>query len=299
LSAGNPLLSVIVPTKGRLAYLRSCLHALADADYPRDRFELVVVNDGGGREVDEIAASFGERLDVRVTFPGRPGPSAARNAGAAMARGGFVAFTDDDCEPDPRWLCELERQLERNPGAAVGGKTRNGATCNQPAVASQIVVDAVHAHFNRHPGRPRFFASNNLAFPARPFRALGGFDECFRYAEDRHMCERWIGADHRFVHAPEAVVYHMRTFTLPGFLAQHFGYGRGAFTFRSARLPGPRRAADHTGVLKALALRTMRGHHEGRRMTIAGYVALSQLATAAGFGREALTGLARPGGGGE
>lgn len=282
----SPVLSVVVPTKGRPRYLERCIGALAGADYPRDRFEVVIVNDGGGTEVERIVSSAGDRLAVELVDPGRTGPSAARNAGAMSSRGEFIAFTDDDCEPAPRWLAALERALERNPGAAVGGETRNGAPHNKAAVASQLVVDAVHAHFNRDPAAPRFFASYNVAFPAQPFRALGGFDERLRYAEDREMCERWLGAGHRFTHAPGALVHHMRTLTLREFWGQHYGYGRGAWAFAGVRR-GRDPAADRREVLRALA-GVARRSGNADRPGVWGYLALSQIATVAGFAREAM-----------
>ncbi|MGH2821063.1 MAG: glycosyltransferase, partial [Actinomycetota bacterium] len=78
----SPVLSVVVPTKGRPRYLERCLRALAGADYPRDRFEVVIVNDGGGTHVERIASSARARLAVALVEPERTGPSAARNAGA-------------------------------------------------------------------------------------------------------------------------------------------------------------------------------------------------------------------------
>jgi GT2 family glycosyltransferase len=253
----------------------------------------VIVNDGGGPQVERIASSAEDRLPVELVEPEGTGPSAARNAGAMSSRGEFVAFTDDDCEPAPRWLAALERALERNPGAAVGGETRNGAPQDTAAVATQLVVDAVHAHFNRDPAAPRFFASYNVAFPAQPFRALGGFDERFRYAEDREMCERWLAAGHRFAHAPGALVHHMRTLTLREFWSQHYGYGRGAWGFRRVRGTGPGHAADSPAVAAALLRSWIRAPGPARP-ALAGYLALSQVATAAGFGREAAAALLGP-----
>jgi glycosyltransferase involved in cell wall biosynthesis len=288
----EPLISVVVPTKGRPRYLRGCLTALAAADYPRASFEVVIVNDGGGAEVERIASSFAEQLDVRLVAPDTTGPSAARNAGAAAGRGRYLAFTDDDCEPTAGWLRELERGLEENPGSAVGGETRNGAS-QSAAAASQMVIDAVHMHFNRDRASPRFFASYNLAFPTEPYLALGGFNERFRYAEDREMCERWLSSGHRFVHAPAALVYHMRRLTLREFVNQHYGYGRGAAAFHRSRAPGQPRRSDRAGVLRALALEAIRGKRGRHKPAIAAYVALSQLATAAGFAREAIAGVIR------
>jgi len=282
--AADPVLSVVVPTKGRPEYLTRCLAALANTDYPLEQLEVVVVNDGGGPRVARVARSVSGDLPVRLESPERSGPSAARNAGAFSARGRFVAFTDDDCEPGAGWLAALARALEANEGAAIGGRTVNGAPRNGPAAATQMVVDSVHAHFNRDSAAPRFFASYNLAFPADAFRALGGFDERFRYAEDREMCERWLGAGRRFVYAPDALVRHVRTLTLREFLGQHYGYGRGAWAFGRGRETA---WADHGGVLRELARRAASPDGpEGQRIAAAGYVALSQVATAAGFARE-------------
>lgn len=275
---------MIVPTKGRPRYLEGCLAALAGADYPRGRFEVVVANDSRGAEVEGVVERFAGTVDVRLTTPARTGPSAARNAGAWAAEGRHLAFTDDDCEPTPGWLAALERALDQHPGAAAGGVMINAAKHNPGAVASQAVVDSLLEQFNRDPAAPRFFASSNLAFPAEPFRAIGGFDEDFRYAEDRELCRRWIRSGHRLVHAPDALVYHMRTLTLREFVGQHHGYGRGAWAFQHA---APDERWRSSGVLRALARRALRLDPGARRIATAGYVALSQAATASGFMREA------------
>jgi GT2 family glycosyltransferase len=274
----GPVISVVVPTVGRPHRLERCLAALEASELGRERFEVIVVDDSGGPETARVAEA--SALDPRLVEPGRSGPSGARNAGATAARGEFVAFTDDDCEPSPGWLTALQRALGAHPGAAVGGVTVNGVPDDKAAEASQAVVDAVHGAFNADPGAPRFFASSNLAFPAREFLAVGGFDERFRYAEDREMCERWLRAGHQFGHAPDAVVVHMRTMTLREFWRQHYGYGRGAAAFaRSRRDAGA--WAERPGIARELAVRARAGGP-----TLAAHLALSQVATAAGFARE-------------
>ena len=293
MSAERPVISVVVPTKGRLSYLERCLEALRNTDFERQRFEVVVANDRGGEGVDSLVGSFADELTVAIARPQRSGPSAARNAGAAVSRGAYVAFTDDDCEPSPAWLTALRRSLEANPGAAVGGRIENGVPEDLGAVASQVVVDAVHAHFNQDPGAPRFFASSNVAFPADAFQAVGGFDEDSLYAEDRELCERWIRTGHRFVSAPQAVVVHMRTLGLREFMGQHYGYGRGARSFHRYRSPKQRRA-DRLGVLREVSREALRRHEDRGRLAVAGYAALSQLATAAGWARETVGRSARP-----
>jgi GT2 family glycosyltransferase len=293
MSGKQPVISVVVPTKGRLSSLERSLKALRAAECARERFEVVVANDHGGDRVDSLVGSFADELQVAIARPERTGPSAARNAGAAAARGTYVAFTDDDCEPAPSWLPALERSLEENPGAAVGGRVQNGMPENLGAVATQVVVDALHAHLNRDPRSPRFFASSNVAFPTDAFRSMRGFDEGFRYAEDRELCERWVRSGRRFVYAPQAVVVHMRALGVREFVSQHYGYGKGARAFHHS-LGREERHAERSLVLRELARETLRRHDHHSRLAVAGYAALSQFATAAGFVREAVGGSGTP-----
>ena len=282
-----PSFSVVIPTAGRPRYLERCLDALGRVEPPSGGLEVVVVNDGGGTAIENVVAAAGTPLVARIVSPDGTGPSAARNAGAAAGEGTHVAFTDDDCEPRRGWLVALESALARIPGAAAGGRTVNGVPGDRGASASQIVVDALHSQFNRDPSSPRFFASSNMALPREEFLAVGGFDPGFRYAEDREFCERWLRSGRRFVAAPEAVVDHMRTLTPGEFWRQHHGYGRGARAFSRAR-SGDGAHADTAGVLRGLVA-GLRRADGGGRLPVAAYVALSQVATATGYLREAVS----------
>ena len=105
---------MIVPTHRRPAQLAECLAALARLDYPSDRYEVIVVDDGGGMPLDEVLEPF--RAHMAVTcLAGRRVAAAARNAGAARARGDLLAFTDDDCRPRPDWLRRLARAMRPSP----------------------------------------------------------------------------------------------------------------------------------------------------------------------------------------
>lgn len=226
--------TIIVPTFNRPQNLSDCLSAFAKLDYASDRFEVIVVDDGGPVALDAVVAPFQKTMNVMLLKQVNAGPAAARNYGAQFARGKYLAFTDDDCVPAAGWLSSLYEHLNEQLNCMVGGRIANALADNVYASTSQLITDLVYAYYNADPLHAHFAATNNLAVPADLFRALGGFDQAFLTSEDRDWCDRWLDAGYPFVYAGNAVIYHARQLTLRSFWRQHFGYGRGAWRFNRA-----------------------------------------------------------------
>ena len=104
----SPSVSVIIPCYRHAAVLPRLLEALEVQETPLD-FEVLVVESGG----DEAARLVGERFpEVGVLSHGhRLFPGAARNRGAAAAKGACLAFVDADAVPERRWLETLHGRL--------------------------------------------------------------------------------------------------------------------------------------------------------------------------------------------
>lgn len=242
-----PIFSIVIPTYNRPEQLAVCLQACARLDYPRDRFEVIVVDDGGVEPLDGIVARFHGTLTLKLLQQENTGPAAARNRGASEAAGEFLAFTDDDCAPASDWLKALGRHCVASPDCVVGGRTVNALTGNVYSTASQLLISYLCSFYNAISHNARFFPSSNLAFPTKQFRAVGGFDVTYprAAAEDRELCDRWLHLGRRMIYASEAVVYHAHALTFRTFLRQHFHYGQGAFCFHRVRA---RRLQDRVKV---------------------------------------------------
>lgn len=290
MSADLPNFSVVVPTYERPAQLAACVRALARLDYPRERFEVLIVDDASARSPLKVVESFGDALDVRLLGQARnAGPAAARNLGARQARGDFLAFTDDDCEPERGWLRAFAARFAEAPTRIVGGHTVNALARNPYAETSQLIIEVVYAHFNRDDADARFFTSNNFAVHAASFREVGGFDETFRTSEDREFCARWRSRGMGMTYEPRAVVMHSHRLTLGSLWRQHFGYGRGALRFHRAReaqgdSPFKPDADFYTKLLRASLSQTPKT--KAARLTA--LLLWSQAANAAGFFYEKL-----------
>jgi GT2 family glycosyltransferase len=227
----KPFFSIIVPTYNRPERLADCLESLSRLDYPRDCFNVIVVDDGSQVKPEAVVAQFLDRLDVTLITQIHGGPAEARNKGAAEARGEFLAFTDTDCMPVSNWLQNLAARFATAPDHAIGGRVLNPLPGNPYSTTSQIILDVVYDYYNtNHEQRP-FFPSSNLAMPADQFYAIGGFDPTFTTSEDRDFGDRWCHHGFQMTYAPEALVYHAHALTFSTFWRRYFNYGRGAFRF--------------------------------------------------------------------
>lgn len=287
LGGATPSFTIVIPTYGRPQQLALCLEALAELDYPRDCFDVVVVDDGSETPPESVIARFRSRLEITLVKQEHRGPATARNTGAASARGEFVAFTDDDCRPDPGWLRAFAAAFALSPTTGLGGRTLNALDDNPYSGASQLLIQYLYTYYNSPAGPGRFFTSNNLALPKLEFLAIGGFDSSFPQAaaEDRDLCDRWLHEGHGMTYVPEALVFHAHTLTLRGFCRQHFGYGRGAWHYhrgRSRRGQGRIRLEPLPFYVNLLRYPLSRTEGWGGAL-LAALMPISQLAMAAGF----------------
>ena len=277
------LCSIVIPTRGRPGQLAGCLEALTALEYPRDQFEVIVVDDGGNTAIEPLRR-FERSIDLSVISQAHSGPAAARNLGVARARGELLLFIDDDCRPAPSWLQRLVDRATENPGSAVGGRTLNGVERNLFSHASQLIVEVGYAQNNPDPGSASWFACNNLALPASGFRAIGGFDPRFRTAEDSELCDRWRMHGYRMVYALDAVVFHHHALGSRSFCRQHFQNGRGLFHYRSAyRRRRDARARIEPSYYLALAGAALQAERGMRRLGLLACVLLAQAVNAFGF----------------
>jgi GT2 family glycosyltransferase len=195
-----PKFSIIVPTFRRSDVLGRTIDALLATDYPSDRFEIIVVNDGDDRATRGVVNAV-QTGPVKVTLIcGRgKGAAAARNDGARAAYGDFLVFVDDDILVPPN---HLTAQLEVR---AVHGESITGADWWEftPDVVSDLQATALgryrlaleHSYRRRAPQRwtyPRGLATAHFTLRRTLFDELGGFDERFPYAgvEDWEFCLR-------------------------------------------------------------------------------------------------------------
>lgn len=197
-----PAISVIVPVYRDWDRLPALIAALAAQD--RRDFELVLVDNepGAGNPVPSLPDPG---VPVRRVPCARPGAYAARNAGAARARGALLVFTDADCLPAADWLRRMARAAAEHPGRILAGPVDMLARPDPGAWEIFDTVRGIPQHvFLRH----GYAATANLALAAALFARLGGFDPARLSGGDAEFCRRARGRGVTLHLVPGARIAH-------------------------------------------------------------------------------------------
>lgn len=255
-------LSVVLCTWNRSKTLAIVLASLEASLAPGSfNWEILVVDNNSTDDTRGICDSFVKRNPdrFRYLFEERQGKSFALNTGVRNARGGIVAFTDDDVTVDPNWVAQIYATFQNYECAGVAGRIVALWTCKQP---SWIDLDGPYHHdaygaivrfekgdrphelsctaaganfafrrgmFEKY-GLFRLDLSGNHADSRRPGDLLGG--------EDTEFCRRLLNAGEKLIYAPKAVVHHpVELHRLKKKYLRTFAFNYGRYGVRLSGIP--------------------------------------------------------------
>lgn len=195
------LVSIIIPTRNRVEYLKQALDSVYAQDYAD--FEVIVVDDGSTDTTSELVQQYDKRLHYYHQY--HQGVAAARNYGIRHAKGRWVAFLDDDdlflpgklsknmaylrSHPDIIWLCSgfqlVDAQAQPLP--------------REPIVPPAEITLHEIAMFS-------FLHTSSVVVSASVLREVGGFPEGVKVSEDYHVWAKLL-AQGKGGAMPEVLTY--------------------------------------------------------------------------------------------
>lgn len=212
-----PLASIVIPVYGQLDHSLRCLRSLA-AWPPQVPFEVIVVDDGS---LDDSAAVLpaidGLRYHRRAA---NGGFIAACNDGAAMARGEYLVFLNNDTVPQPGWLDALLKTFGEHPCAGLVGAQLLYPDGRLQEAGGVVFADGSGWNYGRgeSPADPRhaylreadYASGAAIAIPRALFSEVGGFDTRYApaYYEDTDLAFAVRAAGRRVLYQPAARVVH-------------------------------------------------------------------------------------------
>lgn len=207
----SPVVSVVVPTRGRAAYLEVTLDSLLE-QRGGIHSEILVVDDGDG---DAIADAVRARPPVRyVPHGARRGLNAARNTGLREAGATLIAFVDDDVLAPPGWLEALVEGAGRHPHAeAFGGPIRARFEGRTPRSCGREQPPITTLDLGERDREVDFVWGANLAVRRSSIERIGSFDESIvrPHGDEEEWLERLRAAGGRIVYLAAAGLHHRRT----------------------------------------------------------------------------------------
>lgn len=168
-----PLVSVVVATYNAKALLKNALTALINENFDKNKYEIIVVDDGSKDGTAIFLKNFvKDKPNIHYIQQTNKGVSDARNAGIKIAKGELIAFTDSDCLVDKNWLKEIVKPFEDEEIIGVCGKIISEPKKFNPF--AHYVIDEYATEF----------ISCNEAYRKEILDKLNGFDTVFKYGFD-------------------------------------------------------------------------------------------------------------------
>ena len=240
------LISVVIPVLDTAETLPAQLEALRRQTYG-GKWEVIIADNGSTDGTPDLARTWADRIpELRVVDASdRKGQAHARNVGAAVARGDFIAFCDADDVATPGWL-EAMAEAARSFDVVAGALDHD--SLNDPLVRSWRSAQPREEGPEDQVFLP-WAESANLGARTLVFRELGGFNEDYPTGEDVEFSWRAQLGSYRFRFARGAVVRYRHRTGFGPLVRQHYAFGvNSAKLYRDFRSRGMPKSPVHRAL---------------------------------------------------
>ena len=216
----KPYVSVVIPTYNRSGILPLCLDSLFNQTYPKDCYEIIIINDGSKDNTEDVLREFEKKAPCDFIWASQKnqGITRAENFGLSKAKGAIVCFTADDCITDKNWILHLVNGFITDTIGAVGGKVVSYQiiTPIQQFIEDSGVLDQETF------AKRNTLITGNAAYWRHILITIGGFDSHLNACEDLDISIKTqrLGYTLRFI--PDAIVQHDHPATVKGFFSQQY-----------------------------------------------------------------------------
>ncbi|GEN33548.1 MULTISPECIES: mycofactocin biosynthesis glycosyltransferase MftF [Aneurinibacillus] len=221
----TPFVSIVIPVRNRPADIRRCIESVLCCHYPRDRFEIIVIDDfSTDNETKEAIKEYDVRL---IEMEQNVGQSCCRNIGVREAKGEVIAFTDSDCVVSHNWLRLLTQPFVDENIAIVGGGvdsySSKKALDRYEEVRSPLHMGERGGEIG--PGKLiPYIPTCNVFIRRSAFLQVGGFKEEMRVGEDVDLIWRVLQQGNKGWYIPEGRILHRHRNRMSEFIVRRAQY---------------------------------------------------------------------------
>ena len=217
--------SFIIPVFNRPQEIKELLECFLEI---KDKYEIVIVEDGSTETSEEVVISYQDRLDISYYFKNNTGPGDSRNFGMKKAKGNYYIILDSDVLLPSNYLIEVKTFLNSNFVDCYGGPDASHPSFSNLqkaisfAMTSFITTGGIRGRKTQiNNFQPRSF---NMGISKKAFLASQGFGN-IHPGEDPDLSLRLVKLGFNTALIPSAIVYHKRRISWSKFYKQVYKFG--------------------------------------------------------------------------
>lgn len=226
ISTDIPYISIIVPVFNGERFIGTCIESINKLNYPKDNFEVIVVDNGSSdRSIDTIR-NFQNNSDIDIKLYVEKGKGAyrARNLGVKNAKGDIIVFTDADCIVNCNWLANIVSYFSDKTVGGVAGEIfpqKGNSLVERYAVSIEMWSQKPMFNSRLLP----FAQTGNVAYRKDVFSKIGYFAKILAGGDADYSWRMLLETDYKMTYANNATVIHDHKIDLKGLFRQTFRYG--------------------------------------------------------------------------
>jgi len=184
-SESLPKVSIVVAARNEEDNIQQCIEKCASQNYPKEKFEVIIVNDRSEDSTAEIVEKISDQHKnvrlVNITELSeeyiKSGKKHALKNGIENAIGDILLLTDADCFPEPEWIKSMVQYFEKKVGIVVGHSPYTGkGFINRLVQLDNLSIIAVGAG-GIGGGYPILSVGRNFAYRREVYEEIGGFEK--------------------------------------------------------------------------------------------------------------------------
>ena len=227
--------SVIIPVFNDCDRLELCLSALEQQTYPKELYEVVVVNNNSDEDIERVTGQFNQVVTV---FESRRGSYAARNKGISIAKGKILAFTDADCIPVKTWLETGIKHLFSVPNCGlVAGHIQFFFKDPCRPTAVELFDSMTNLQQEKYVKENNFGATANLFTFKKIFEHIGYFNADLKSGGDVEWGVRVSAQGYSLDYEEESYVAHPARYSLKQLAKKIIRQTGGSYDYHKDNIP--------------------------------------------------------------